>query len=53
MYTDDTVCTAGVADIILKRQRTRLHPSARVPAPPRPSPRGYFRKWIASAAPTP
>ena len=52
-YTDDTVCTAAVADILLNDRKPdstlqdwcRRHPG-----------RGYgglFRKWIASAVPVP
>ena len=52
-YTDDTVCTAAVADIIVNDHR----PDSTLQAWCRRHPgRGYggnFRKWIASTAPTP
>ena len=52
-YTDDTVCTAAVADIIVNDHR----PDSTLQAWCRRHPgRGYgahFRIWIASAAPTP
>ena len=53
MYTDDTVCTAAVADIILNDRKPdstlqnwcRRHPVRGYG--------GFFRKWIASADPWP
>ena len=53
MYTDDTVCTAAVADILLNDRRPdstlqdwcRRHPGRGYG--------GFFRKWIASADPVP
>ena len=52
-YTDDTVCTTGVADIILNNRKPdstlqdwcRRHPGRGYG--------GFFRKWIASADPMP
>ena len=53
MYTDDTVCTAAVSDIILNDRKPdstlqdwcRRHPGRGYG--------GFFRKWIASADPSP
>ena len=53
MYTDDTVCTAAVADILLNDRKPdstlqdwcRRHPGRGYG--------GFFRKWIASADPVP
>ena len=53
MYTDDTVCTAAVADIVLNdpepdatlQRWCRHHPGRGYG--------GYFSEWIASAAPAP
>ena len=52
-YTDDTVCTAAVADILLNDRKPdstlqgwcRRHPGRGYG--------GFFRKWIASADPSP
>ena len=52
-YTDDTVCTAAVADIVLNDRKPdstlqdwcRRHPGRGYG--------GFFRKWIASANPVP
>ena len=53
MYTDDTVCTAAIADIILNHRKPdstlqlwcRRHPDRGYG--------GFFRNWIASDTPTP
>ena len=52
-YTDNTVCTAAVADIILndRKPHSTLQDSCR--RHPGRGYGGFFRKWIASADPSP
>ena len=52
-YTDDTVCTAAVADIIVNDHRPDSTLQAWCRRHPDRGYGGHFRKWIASTAPTP
>ena len=52
-YTDDTVCTAAVADIIVNDRRPDSTLQAWCRRHPGRGYGGHFRKWIASTAPTP
>ena len=52
-YTDDTVCTAAVADIVLNERRPDLTLQRWCRRHPGRGYGGYFREWIASAEPAP
>ena len=52
-YTDDTVCTAAVADIIVNDHRPDSTLQAWCRRHPGRGYGGHFRKWIASTAPAP
>ena len=52
-YTDDTVCTAAVADIIVNDQKPDSTLQAWCRRHPGRGYGGHFRWWIASSAPTP
>ena len=52
-YTDDTVCTAALADIIVNDHRPDSTLQAWCRRHPGRGYGGHFRKWIASTAPAP
>ena len=53
MYTDDTVCTAAVADIVVNDRRAASTLQSWCRRHPGRGYGGYFREWIGSAVPAP
>ena len=52
-YTDDTVCTAAVADIILNERKPASTLQAWCRRHPGRGYGGFFQEWIGSAVPKP
>lgn len=52
-YTDDTVCTAAIADIIVNERRPDITLQRWCRRHPGRGYGGFFRKWIESAVPAP
>lgn len=52
-YTDDTVCTAAIADIIVNERKPNVTLQRWCRRHPGRGYGGYFREWIASAVPEP
>ena len=52
-YTDDTVCTAAIADIIVNERKPNITLQRRCRRHPSRGYGGYFREWIGSAVPRP
>ena len=52
-YTDDTVCTAAIADIIVNKRKPNVTLQRWCRRHPDRGYGGYFREWIESAVPTP